>query len=347
LAGGKTGGNHSYVTTRINPSLLDILNSKNSRMKFNVLDVIIEPGRKYRGYIKVGDASTHEVKLPYIVINGTTQGKVLAILGGVHSLECAPVEAIYRLANNVKPEQVKGTLILLPIVNTEGFHARQPYHNKLDHLNQNKVFPGDPEKSLTNRVAYHVFEHFVSKSDLLIDAHSADLGEDVTRGIYVYRTENKNLFDKMVELASLYNPILIETTEISGNTGEAVNRYGIPCLMIESGTPYPLRESDIQYHYYGAINVMKHMKMLEGETSKYSPRVDPPSQRIWAEKGGVWRRRVDVGEIVKKGDELGSVCDLLGETAQKITAPFNGVITFLRTHYSVNSGDTLLWIADA
>lgn len=316
-------------------------------MSFKVQDTVIERGKVYRGYIKIGDASTHEVKLPYIIINGAKQGSTVTILGGVHAVECAPVESIYRLAEKIKPEELSGTLILVPIVNTEGFHARQPYHNQLDHLNQNKVFPGDPEASITKRVAYHVFEHFVSKSDVLIDAHSADLGEDVTRGIFVYKTEKKELFDKMVELASLYNPALIETTNISGNTGDAVNLYGIPCLMIESGAPYPIREKDIEYHLEGAVNVLKYLKMLEGEPAIYYPPVDPPSQRIWAEKGGVWRRKVDAGQRVKKGDNLGTVCNLLGETIQTAVAPFDGVVSFLRVHYSVNSGDSLLWLAKA
>lgn len=314
-------------------------------MTFQVKETIIEPGEVYRGYVEIGEASTHMVKLPYIVINGVKKGATLTILGGVHSLECTPVEAIYRLSENIKPEQLSGTLILVPIVNTEGFHARTPYHNQLDHLNQNQVFPGDPEASITQRVAYYVFEHFVSKSDVLIDAHSADLGEDVTRGIFIYKTEDSELHDKMVELASLYNPTLIELTSISGNTGEAVNKYGIPCLMIESGAPYPIREVDVEYQYNGAVNVMKHMGMLEGGAINYDALLDPPKQRMWAKNGGVWRRRVEAGQKVKKDMVLGTICSLVGETQQIVQAPYDGVVSFLRVHYSVNCGDTLLWLA--
>jgi predicted deacylase len=316
-------------------------------MSFKVQDTVIPKGTVQRGYVKIGDASTHEVKLPYIVINGAKKGPTVTILGGVHAVECAPIEAIYILAESITSDLLSGILILVPIVNTEGFHARKPYHNQLDHLNQNKVFPGDPEASITKRVAYHVFEHFVSKSDVLIDAHSADLGEDVTRGIFVYKTENKELYNKMVKLASLYNPALIESMSISGNTGEAVNKYGVPCLMIESGAPYPIRETDVQYHYNGAVNVLKHLGMLEGEAVSYHPPLDPPSERVWAKKGGVWRRKIEAGQRVKKGDELGTVCNILGETIQIAYAPMDGVISFLRVHYSVNSGDSLCWVAKA
>lgn len=316
-------------------------------MSFQVEDTVVEPGITHRDWLVIGEASTHTVKMPYIVINGTKKGPTLTVLGGVHAVECAPVEALYRIADSIKPESVSGTLNLVPIVNTEGFHARKPYHNILDHLNQNKVFPGDPEASITKRVAYQVFDKFVSKSDALIDAHSADIGEDVTKGIFIYKTENKDIFKKMVELASCYKPNLIETTSISGNTGEAVNIYGIPCLMIESGAPYPIREEDVQYHIDGIINVMKHMGMLEGAPEKNAPKVDPKAKRLWAKQGGVWRRNVEAGQRVSKGEVVGTVCSLLGEETQRLEAPFEGVVSFLRVHYSVNAGDTLLWVAEA
>jgi len=49
---------------------------------------------------------------------------------------------------------------------------------------------------------------------------------------------------------------------------------------------------------------------------------------------------------VKKGEKVGSVCNLIGETLQEAHAPFDGIVTFLRVHYSVNAGDTLLLIAE-
>ncbi len=315
-------------------------------MSFHVDNVEVKPGEVYRGWVEIGEASTHTVRMPYIVINGAKTGPTLTILGGVHAVECAPVEAIYRLADSVKPEDVSGTVILVPIVNTEGFHARKPYHNNLDNLNQNQVFPGNPEASITRRVAYHVFDKFVSKSDALIDAHSADLGEDVTRGIFIYKTEDKELQDKMIQLASCYRSALIETLNISGNTGEAVNLYKIPCLMIESGSPYPIREQDVEYHYDGAINAMKYMGILEGESERSTQMVNPNTERVWARQGGVWRRKVDPGQRVKKGENLGTVCNLLGEVIQVAEAPFDGAVTFIRVHYSVNAGDSLLWVAE-
>ena len=170
-----------------------------------VNDFEISSGEIRKGYLRIAQASTHSVQLPYIIINGSREGPVLTVLSGVHSVEYAPIEAVLRLAEEVIPEILRGTLILLPVVNTEGFHALKSYENLLDHLNQNKVFPGDPEGSMTRRVANAVFSHFVAKSTHLVDLHSADLGEDATRGMFIYRTEDQGLRSQMLDMALCFD----------------------------------------------------------------------------------------------------------------------------------------------
>lgn len=313
-------------------------------MSLKVAGVQIEPGQRIQDYLKVGEASTHDVRLPYIVINGREPGPTLCVLGGVHSLECASVEGALRVAREIEPGDLKGVLIVVPVVNVEGFHARTPYHNALDHLNQNRVFPGDPERTLTSRVAHAVFEEFVSKADYLIDLHSGDLGEDATRGVFIWKTEDESLHTGMVEMASCFDVQYIESMAINGSTGEALNKYGIPALMTESGTPFPLREEDIAFQSDGVINYMKLKGMLDGEPRIASVPVDPPSQRLYSEHGGIWRKRVEAGQRVMKGTVLGEIANLFGETLQTVTAPFDGVANVIKTYYEVNTGDTLLYL---
>lgn len=316
-------------------------------MSFKIDKTIIPKGEKHRGFLKIAQASTHLVELPYIVINGEKDGPTLTVLSGVHALECAPVEAVLRLADDLNPEDISGAVLFVPVVNTEGFHARKPYHNHLDNLNQNQVFPGDPESSITKRVAHKIFNEFVSKSDYLVDCHSADLGEDVTRGMFIYQTDDELLLERMIEMARCFDCDFIETTTLSGNTGEAVGIYKIPCIMTESGTPYPIRESDVKYHYQGIRNLMTHIGMISGEVELGKQPVNPRSDRVWARSGGIWRRKVEAGQKVKEAEVLGYVSDLTGQTRQVVKAPYGGKVSFLRVHYSVNEGDTLLWLTEA
>ena len=89
---------------------------------------------------------------------------------------------------------------------------------------------------------------------------------------------------------------------------------------------------------------MKHMGMMKGEAQRNTPQVDPNSRRLWAKKGGAWRHLLEPGQRVKKGETIGTVSTLTGETIQEVHAPFDGIVSFLRVHYSVNAGDTLLWV---
>jgi predicted deacylase len=292
----------------------------------------------------VAGASTHSVEIPFIAFNGAESGPTLTVLGGVHGVECTPVEGILRLSDRIDLPHLRGKLMLLPVVNVEAFHARTPYENQLDHLNQNKVWPGDPEGSITKRIAHTVWTEVISKSDYIVDAHSADLGEDATRGIFIYNTDKPELTRRMTEMAQCFDVDYIEGTTTSGNTGECVSRLSVPAVMTESGAPYPIRDRDVEWLVDGVTNLMRHLKMLPGEAVIRKVPVNPPSTRLWSKVGGAWRRKVEAGQKVREGEPLGVVCSLTGEKLQTILAPYNGTITFLRTHYSVNEGDTLLWI---
>ena len=313
-------------------------------MSLSIGSVDVLPGTRGRGYIRVSEASTHEVRVPWVAFNGVVPGPTLCIIGGVHSIECTPIEGLLRIIDELDPSTMMGRLIIAPVVNTTGFNARNPYENPWDHLNQNKVWPGDSQGPLTKRVAYTVWTELLSKADAVVDAHSADLGEDATRGVFVFKTENEALRSKMLDMAGCWDVDFVETAVVAGNTGEVVPRLGIPCIMTEAGAPYPLREKDAWWFAKGIYNLMRYLGIIPGDPIVRKVPLDPESRRLYAARGGVWRKLVDVGAKVKEGEFLGSVYSLIGENLQEVRAPYDGTVTFLRTHFSVNEGDTLLWI---
>jgi hypothetical protein len=311
-----------------------------------IAGVEVNKGSKTKGRFKVGESAGHDIYLPFIIIRGESEGPTLCVLGGVHSLECTSIEAILRLEYLVSPDILSGVLILIPVVNVEGFSRRTPYYNDIDYLNQNKVFPGNQYGTITQRVAYHVFNEFVSKADYLVDAHSADLGEDGSRLVFAYRTNNDELYQKMVKMASCFDVDYILLSDGEKSTGEAVKKYGIPCIETLSGAPFPIREEDVSFHKDGILNLMRYLKMLKGKAIHASVPVDPEISRLYSDYGGIWRKKVSAGQCVKKGEILGEVLSLVGDRLQLVEAPSNGNVVFLRTHYSVNSGDTLLLLAE-
>ena len=313
-------------------------------MSLSIGGVDVKPGTRGRGYISVSEASTHEVRVPWFAFNGFFPGSTLCVIGGVHSLECTPIEWLLRIIEELDPSTLMGRLIIVPVVNTTGFNDRTPYDNPWDHLNQNRVWPGDPEGPLTKRVAHAVWTEFLSKADAVVDAHSVDLGEDATRSVFIFKTPDETLRGRMLEMAGCWDIDYVETAAVAGNTGEVVPRLGVPCVMTEAGAPYPVREKDAWWFAKGVYNLMRHLGILPGDPTVRKVPVDPESRRLYATHGGAWRKLVEVGGKVKDGQLLGNVSSLIGENLQEVKAPYDGTVTFLRTHFSVNEGDTLIWL---
>ena len=94
------------------------------------------------------------------------------------------------------------------------------------------------------------------------------------------------------------------------------------------------------------MNLMKHLGMLEGKVVMSNPPVDPPTERVYAHHGGIWRMNVKAGQKVYKGENLGNVSSLTGDKLQGAVSPLKGVISFLRTSLSVNEGDTLFYVTE-
>ncbi|MFP3950663.1 MAG: succinylglutamate desuccinylase/aspartoacylase family protein [Candidatus Bathyarchaeia archaeon] len=313
-------------------------------MSIKIEDREVPRGEKVKGFIKVGETPSHDVTIPYIIIRGDVDGPVLCVLGGVHALEYASIRGVIRVIDEVEPEDLSGTLIAIPVVNMEGFDDRAAFINPIDYVNQNRVFPGDPEGTMSRRVANALFENFVSKADALIDSHGGDLTEDISRFVIIGKTDDGTIRQKMVDMASCYDAHYIRVTDIKGSTKEALDLYGIPCITPESGTPYPVREEETEFHRKGILNVMRYMGLLDGEPEIRELAVDPEQVKLYAERGGIWLQDVDAGQPVKEGDALGEVINVFGDTLQTVKAPFNGVANNSRTSSVVNSGDTLLYV---
>jgi hypothetical protein len=314
-------------------------------MSVKIGNSIIKRGEKARSYLKVAEASTHDVILPYIVINGAQIGPKLCVLGGVHPLEYAGMEGVLKVAKEVDPRTLKGTLFLLPVVNTDGFHAKAAFNNPIDYVNQNRVYPGDPKGTMSRRVAHLVFNEFVSKSGYLIDSNGGDLTEDIARYVIIANTKDEKLNKTMIDMASCYDSFFIQTTNIMGSSKEAMTKYGIPCITPETGTPFPVKVDDVNWHYNGIMNVVKLLGMMEGTPNLKRQPLDPEVHKIVAEHGGLWIQKINAGMQVKKGDNLGEIVNLVGETLEILEAPCLGVICSSRTSVAVNQGDVLVQIA--
>jgi predicted deacylase len=297
------------------------------------------PGEKTLGFLDVGD---DRYRVPIAVIRGVSAGRTPGLIGGTHGTEFASIEAVTRIINALDPAEMSGTVLAVPVLNRPQFEARQQFTSPIDGLNLNAVFPGDPKGTLTKRIAHVAFEEVASRCDALIDCHGGDIDEDIRGFVVAAEGDNATLNSEALILASCFDCGLVHLFPAGGGSSlGAQTTYGVPTIMPEAGTPYPVREEAVKFHYDGIMNALRCMCILPNEPTYHSQRISRKRLKLLATVDGSWHPTVSLDEDVKKGQEIGVVKDLFGKTTQVATTPEGGIVAMTRCFYSVKKGEIL------
>ena len=101
-----------------------------------------------------GDEGLAKYEWPYIAIAGLQAGPIVLITAGIHAAEYTGIEAAIRLGRTISPDAVRGTILILPLLNRPGFYERSIYVNPEDGDNLNRLFPGKPDGTWGERFAH-------------------------------------------------------------------------------------------------------------------------------------------------------------------------------------------------
>ena len=128
---------------------------------------VIEPGEKRRIPIPVGEG----LSLETVCFCGRRPGRTLVVTSGVHGCEYVGVETLTHLSEELDPEEMSGSLILLPLANPEGFYEGVKRVVPEDGKNLNRAFPGDKAGSISAQMAYAIETYLYPAADFLADLH--------------------------------------------------------------------------------------------------------------------------------------------------------------------------------
>ena len=300
-------------------------------------DMKVKAGETISGYLPVPVEEENDCFIPITIIHGTKPGKILALAAGVHGYEYPPIHSLYRLKEMISPEDLSGTLILVHIANLPSFQKRTIYYNPYDWKNLNRVFPGNPNGTQSERIAYVLVEQIVKKCDYLIDLHCGDGNEALIPYSYWMVSGDKKLDEtsKAMVLAFGLDHIIIDKTrskDISnskylGNTAILLSK---PAITTESGYMGKSDEESIVGNINGILSVMKYFKMIVGspEMIKNPVWIDK-YEVVFSDCDGLFFPTTKMGYYVKKGEKIGYITDYLGEVCREYFAPFTGMILYI------------------
>lgn len=278
--------------------------------------------------------------LPIRVIRGRKDGPIVFISAAIHGDELNGIEIIRRLRKLNILNKLKGTLILVPIVNVYGIMNLSRYLP--DRRDLNRSFPGSIKGSLASRVAKTFFDEIVSRCDLGIDLHTASIHKS---NLPQVRTNIDNEYT--FKLACAFEaPVVLHSELRDGSLRSVAQDSGIPILLYEAGEALRFDELCIRIGVKGIINVLREMKMLPSLSKKTfkTPIITRNSAWIRTNESGMLRTVKALGDIVKKDEIIAFIDEPLGDDSFEIKSPFDGVIIGKSEIPLVQEGDAVFHI---
>ena len=264
------------------------------------------------------------VLLPVIVAKGVKPGKVLGFTAAVHGNELNGVKVIHRLLRELEKEieQLTGTIVAVPVVNTIGaLNTVRLFNNGID---LNRIMPGKGKGNSSEQFVHRFVRQIVSRVDYLVDLHTASFGR--INSLYV-RADLENPEAK--KMATLQHPqIIVHNKGRDGSLRGAADKLGIPAITVEVGDPQRFQKKLIRESLVGIHNIMSFLNMLP--TEEFHPESEPilckKSFWVYTDQGGLLETFPNLTDSVKKGDKIASLYDLFGTKIKDYYSPQDGVI---------------------
>lgn len=110
-----------------------------------------------------------------VTVRGPAPGRRVAMTANLHGDECTGIGVVHALLPILEGELKSGTVRLYPSLNPEGLKARSRLV-PADKVDMNRVFPGDPRGSDSERAAHAIWKDILAfRPDLVVDLHADSL----------------------------------------------------------------------------------------------------------------------------------------------------------------------------
>ena len=320
---------------------------------FTVGEIEVSRGQRVSGFLTVPAGIDEGTEIPVTVAHGASDGPVLALIAGTHGYEYPGITALQRVRKSLDPREVSGTIIIVHIANLPSFLGRTIYRSPVDGKNLNRMYPGDPDGSVSQRIAHLLTSEVMDRADYLIDLHAGDGNEALRPFVYMPVTGETELDEASKGLAMAFglDHIVIDeaplpSREDSVYTDQAALVRGIPAITTETGQMGLNDDYWVDMATDGIFNVLRHLEMIPGD-EKVNEGVTwlTDYEVIKSPHTGIFQAEVRDGYHIAKGGKLGVVLDFFGDEIEEIRAPFAGVVNYVIATPPVSEGEPLAMIS--
>ncbi len=301
----------------------------------------IRPGQSVNIELPIAKLPTHTlIDLPIFIRSAKEEGPTVLISGGVHGDEINGIFTAKRILEEIDSglELLKGTLIVIPLVNIYGFLSNS--RTFPDGRDLNRSFPGNKKGSLASRIAYILSEQIIPQIDFGIDFHT---GGRMLSNQPQIRVDFK---DKVaLDLASAFGTYyVVNSKHIEKSFRKAAFNARKHLLVFEGGESMRLDNFAIDEGILGTKRMLHHLGMIDSPIPPQSTLILKDSEWTRGKASGIFFSSVKLGESIKKGQIIARISDPYGQVIVPVKANSNGHVIGINNNPVVNVGDALIHI---
>jgi predicted deacylase len=280
-----------------------------------IAEVDFEKDGVQHGFVRLFH-STHAsaygyLPIPIVVVkNGS--GPTALFVSGNHGDEYEGQVALCNLAKSLDPSRIRGRVIMLPMANFPAALAGRRV-SPIDDLNLNRIFPGDPDGTPTEQIAWFISTVLIPKADLVCDLHSGGSSLMYTPCALIKQSSDPGVFERQqAALHAFGAPLAYIQGSAQGQGGDqtlgsVAEGMGKVAMGTELGGSGTLTPAALRIAERGLNNLLVHLGILP-ENARIAPedrtrvfRVGGQDHMVYAPENGVYEPLVEIGDTVKAG----------------------------------------------
>lgn len=291
------------------------------------------------------------IPIPIVVLkNG--DGPTALFISGNHGDEYEGQVALCNLTKSLDPARIRGRVIILPAANFPAAIAGRRT-SPIDEGNLNRLFPGDPDGTVTQQIAYYIENELIPLADLTCDLHSGGSSlmyvPAVLCGGY---SRDADMSRQIAALKAFASPLayVVEANQGGDRTlsGGSI-RHDVLAIGTELGGSGHVTRAALQIAERGVNNLLVHMGILpESDRIAFAGptrilEVGGAEYYVYTPENGLYEPLVDLGDMVKAGQPAARIHFPETPWAEPVTATFarDGFVLCKRIPGRTMRGDCL------
>ncbi|MGI9316680.1 MAG: N(2)-acetyl-L-2,4-diaminobutanoate deacetylase DoeB [bacterium] len=287
-----------------------------------------------------------------ITVAKNGDGPTALFTGANHGDEYEGPVALWDLAHTVDSDALSGRVIIVPGMNYPAFRVGKRT-SPIDGGNMNRVFPGNPSGSITEKIADYFQRTLLPLADYVIDFHSGGKTMEFLPFCCAHVLEDKAQQSRCVETMQAFNaPHSMMLLEIDAGSmyDTAAENMGKTFISTELGGGGTTTAHTVAIAKKGIRNILRHAGITKGELEVAETlNLDMPDKScfVFSASSGLLEPCVDLGTHVKAGDLIGRVHNVerTGLAPTEYHAKIEGIVAGKHFPGNIAMGDFLAVVA--